>query len=331
VPPMPPDAGVGADAALPYLRPNRENVMAMVRAQIRMVACIEAVYGEEAYSSLGDFQMNLNELNPRAEPGYLGVFRRMLDCDMPELDCEAFLECIDIRASPACEGTTFSGIGACGTEDTRIWCQIGATRGPVTYCRESGGSCPEYSAASGGCYYGRCGEPMGTCRDGTRFDCLGGLLLVAHPCEREAPCVPLGPDWSCARYWTPVCRRMQEEGQVAPRCVADGEPCDTWKPARCIDDRTVEGCTWPGYVSRLDCDAFFEGARCDPNYDAELGAACTVPGKACRHSPKCDDDRYLQTCPLGEWERIDCAEMGMECSKSSFLGVETGACRFPRD
>jgi hypothetical protein len=300
---------------------------------VRLLACIEAVYAEDAYSSLANMQYVLNELNPRNEPGYSGVYRRMLDCDMPELDCEAFLECVDVRASPLCIGTTSAAVGACGTDDTRIWCQVGATRGPVTYCRDSGGYCPENWTGTPGCYYGECDGTAAICGEGERYHCFGNQQLIAQRCAREVTCAvwPLDIGWDCVRYAQPTCRRLQEEGHVVARCVADGEPCDTWKPARCIDDRTVEGCVWPGYMSRLDCDAFFEGARCDPNRDPELGAACTVPGSACHHGAQCEDDRFLRTCPLGEWERIDCAEMGMECRSGWLAGYETGACRVPRD
>ncbi|MCK6576388.1 hypothetical protein L6V77_35525, partial [Myxococcota bacterium] len=292
-------------------------------ADERMAACIEKVYGEPAKAGIGRFQVFLNELNPRHEPGYLGTIRRAIDCNLPELDCEAFLECLDVRPSLACDPLgTSAGVGGCIEDDGRVECIVGSARGPVTYCRDVGGYCPEGWGASQGCYIDECDglDAPSPCGDGVRYYC-NGFHLVAYRCERELLCHPfyVGDSRRCARYEQPTCRRLDEgDGYIATRCTAEGEACDPRVPARCLDEYTVEGCAWPGFMSRLRCDEFFEGATCVPQRADGLGAACSMPGEECRGEWRCADDRYLRTCPMGEWEVIDCAAMGMYCKPDVF-------------
>jgi hypothetical protein len=321
------DGGGGADARvdepLPWLPRNRETVLALVKARQRMAACIEKVYGEPAFAGASLHHKFLEELNPRPEPGYRGIDRRTIDCDLPAFDCEAFLACIDVRPSLVCDPTaTFGGAAGCVEDDVRVWCVSGSSRGPVTYCREVGGYCPEGWGANNGCYVGDCDglDAPTPCGDGVRYYC-DGFHLVGFRCAQEVLCHPfyVGDSLRCARYGQPRCRRLDEgDGYIATRCTAEGEACDPRVPARCLDEYTVEGCAWPGFMSRLRCDEFFEGATCVPQRADGLGAACSMPAEECDSNPRCQDDRYLRTCPMGEWEVIDCAAMGMYCKANVY-------------
>lgn len=330
------DASAPTDATPPEppppLRRNRENMLAMVKGDIRLAACIEKVYGEPAYSSLGSIHTVIHELNPRPEPGFLGTFRRVMDCNRPELDCEEFLACVDVRASIQCEGATFSGTGACGADDTRIQCIVGSTRGPVTYCRDTGGTCPEGWTGFYGCFYDECDPATqeSACGDGIEYQCIGGHFVAAR-CEREVMCpqIPLTGtnDWDCARYSLSECVRLQEGGgTMVSRCRPAGEACDGMVPARCLDDHTVRGCAWPGLMSTLDCDEFWEGSRCVADTGDPRGAACSFP-QDCTQKQTCDGDR-LRFCLGGVVEELDCSEMGMECRDATLHGFEADGCYY---
>jgi hypothetical protein len=174
------DGGGGADARvdepLPWLPRNRETALALVKAQQRLAACIEKIYGEPAFAGASLHHKFLEELNPRPEPGYRGIDRRTIDCDLPAFDCEAFLACIDVRPSLVCDPTaTFGGAAGCVEDDVRVWCVTGSSRGPVTYCREVGGYCPEGWGANNGCYVGDCDglDAPSRCGDGVRYYCDG--------------------------------------------------------------------------------------------------------------------------------------------------------------
>jgi hypothetical protein len=315
---------------------GRETALKYVRARNRTIACVAKVHGERAFDSIPDPHEILFQVNEPPGPGVYDHWRRQLECDLDVTvdTCEAYLDCIGLRRMEVCRQVSFGGIAFCGPNDEFVVCLPATNWGLATDCRASGGTCPEGSGADLGCFYGPCDfDVFGACGEGMRFVCDGFNLRPMH-CSRETICSQrVGPafsDWDCARYANPNCEIVEYGApQPAAFCTGAGPPCNLSEVARCIDDRTVEGCTWPGRLSHLDCERYWAGSRCVPNAVDGRGAACEF-GRECKNSENWSTcvDGQLRSCIAGRWEYLDCPAMGMRCEEA-IQGRDTYACFYP--
>jgi hypothetical protein len=313
---------------------GRETALKLLRARNRTIACVYKVHGERVLDSLGNAHAILYQLNEAPAPGIYDHQRRQLECDNdPSVDtCEKYLECIRLQRIDACKQVSFNGIAFCGTDDQYVICLPATSWGMPTDCRASGGTCPEGSGADYGCFYGPCDPDVyGACADGLRFMC-DGFNLRPMDCARETICTQrVGfsfDDFDCARYANPTCEVVEYGArQPAATCTGTGPPCELSEVPRCVDDRTVEACAWPGRLTHLDCDTYWAGSRCVPDWGDGGGAACDFGHDCTRHPATCVEGR-LRVCVAGRWEYLDCPAMGMRCEES-IQGRETYACFYP--
>lgn len=331
--PSPPDA-TAPGTRPPTIPRNRETGLALARARIRTMACIHVVYGERAWDAVTELDRISFDLNMVDAPGTLGINRRELECDRPGIGCEEYLDCVGIAYSQYCAQTGRGGAGACVDGDRRVTCFNDTGWGLVTQCRNQGGYCPEGSFAGYGCYFGTCTPGESKCGRGYRMTCEGGFLFASN-CSDEITCDPdlFGlASLDCARYERRTCKAVDNSGDCVHHswCVGSGERCPfVGAPARCVDEVTVEGCTRPGFVSRLNCAEHWAGGRCIPDRGDGGGAVCSSPGNDCvRSAPRCVSGQ-LRICLAGQYEFISCADLGMTCQSREGVLYDEDGCYFP--